>query len=359
MGTVAMAVDDPANLSLLNPALLANVGRFTMHAEGVPEFRRIEDRKSNISNTRSTNFPLLRLALAVPRVGVLGVGLGQYTDVSYELGETVSLAGHTFEQTLEGANGWSSVALSWARQLRPELKVGVDLNLLIGSYVDIWTVTPDTTGLNTTVDSLVVNHSRGPLLRLGAIYAPTERWRLGASLVPGRTIELRTERRSETGSQRMTTQDLDLPLSVGFGSSYLIDDHWLVAGDLQWTGWEQTNLQLARDNVVTRDVTRMAFGVEYKADRSGESRELRQQVAWRAGYYREPWHYLDPFGESLVDQFFSVGVGIPFPHQAGFFDLSVELGSRGDRERNHARERVMRIGVGVTLREVIAVGGSQ
>jgi hypothetical protein len=88
----------------------------------------------------------------------------------------------------------------------------------------------------------------------------------------------------------------------------------------------------------------------------GDSRSTWKRIAWRGGYYQEPWHYTDPFGESIVERFVTVGAGIPFPQHAGWFDLSVELGTRGNIERNHARERVARIGIGITLKEKVTVG---
>jgi hypothetical protein len=356
MGGVGLAVDDPSNMGMLNPALLALVKSFTMHAEAMPELRRIEDDEDRVSTPRATNFPLLRAALDVPRIGAFGLGFATFTDVNYELAGSAALDTLTFRNVLEGQNGWNRLVVSYARQLRPDLLVGLDLDVLLGSYVDVWTTTPDESGLAVTTDSLVVNHSRGPVVRLGTLYRPSPALRLAATLTAPRSIGLRPEIRTDRSARRLATSTLDLPLSVGLGTSYWLDAHWLVAADLLWTGWERTELGSTRIAHRTRNVTRLGIGAEYMSNRSGEGRSLAGRIGWRVGYSREPWHYVKVGGEPIVDHFVSVGAGIPFPEESGYLDLSIELGQRGDRELHGATERVLRIGVGVTLREVVAVG---
>ncbi len=356
MGGAALAVPDSFNLAPINPALLSQVSRFTLHGEATPEMRRATLRGPSGSQATarpsSTNFPLLRAALRVPRLGVVGVGITQWSDVSYELGDRQAVDGLEFTRRLSGKNGWNAVLLTYARAVRPELRVGVDVSVLVGSFIDIWEVDFDDPTAIDAADSLVVNHSRGPLVRLGALYQPHPRLALGATLTPGTAILLRPERRSLGGRVRGMTSSLDLPIGAGAGVSYQLNRHWLMTAELMWWDWSATALAGPRDDVVTQDVTRVAAGAEYLG--GGDS--VWGLVPLRAGFYQEPWHYVDAGGKPIVDRFITCGAGLPFAKQAGRLDVSFEWGVRGSLDDHGARERVARLGIGLTLRESVLVG---
>ena len=65
MGGVALGVDQPSNLSPLNPAVLASVDQFTVYAEAIPELRRIEDDDGRSSSYGTESAPKPRW----PRAG--------------------------------------------------------------------------------------------------------------------------------------------------------------------------------------------------------------------------------------------------------------------------------------------------
>lgn len=363
MGGASVAVEDRWNMSRANPALLAPLPGLVLYAELRRESRRIEDRGGEVRSPRSTNFPLFRVALPVPRVGVAGLGIAQYTDVSYEFRRVAGSAGDQVTEILRGQNGLDLLELTWARRVHPKVDVGIDLDLLLGSYIDIWEHQFDDPLHADSVDSLIVNHSRGPILRLGIAGLPRPRLRLGAALTFGRAIELRPEIRS-TGNAPLYQPErtLHLPASLALGASGDVDPRWRVAADLVHTRWESTDLTLGTDPVFDRsyaptvNVTRLAFGVEYQGDRSGESRRLRDRMPLRAGYAWEPWHFRDAAGEKITDHFFTAGFGLPLKEDAGVIQFAVELGFRGDREKNGARERVLRLGVGFAAKERVLVG---
>jgi hypothetical protein len=363
MGGVSVAVPDSWNLSRINPALLAATPGFVLHGEVIRESRRIEDQNGEVRKPRSANFPLFRLAVPVPRIGAFGLGFAQYTDVSYELRQDDGGKGEPVTQILRGRNGLHLLDIAWARAVHPKLDVGLALGVVLGSYIDVWENRFDDPDLSDSIDSLIVNHSRGPLLTLGATGTPAPRWRVGGAFTLGRDIDLRPEIRT-TGqpSRRLPESELHLPASLAVGASHELDDHWRLAGDLVHTRWAATDLSLGSDptlnrsEVPTENVTRVAVGVEYQGDRSGESSRLRDRIPLRAGYAWEPWHFRDPFGERIVDHFVTGGLGIPLPEGAGVVQLALELGFRGDLDRNRARERVVRLGLGLAAREQVVVG---
>lgn len=363
MAGVSVAVDDRWNLSRMSPALITATSGFTIHAALTAEARSVEDRSGQTRSPRSTNFPLLRLTLPVPKIGVIGVGAAQYADVSYAFTNTDNVGGTVATQTLRGKNGLNVVGLTYARRVHPRLDVGIDLEFLLGSYVDIWETSFDDPDLLPSIDSLVVNHSRGPILRLGALGRPHPRIRLGGAFTFGRDLEIRSEiRKTNVGARFLPTTQLHLPASLALGVTGDLDAHWRLGADLVHTRWETTELVLGADPILNRtyvptvNVTRFAVGAEYRGDRTDEAAGLRQRIPLRVGYAWEPWHFRDAFGEKIIEHLFTAGVGIPLPEDTGIVDISFELGYRGDREANGVRERILRLGIGFTGQERVAVG---
>jgi hypothetical protein len=363
MGGASVAVPDPWNLSPLNPAVVARIPGFILHGEVVRESRRVEVQGGEVRKPRSTALPLLRLAVPVPKVGALALGLAQYTDVSYVFENSGAVDGEPVTQILRGKNGLNLLDVGWARQVHPQIDVGADVGFVLGSYVDVWENRFDNPEFTDSIDSLIVNHSRGPILRLGMLASPRTATRLGAAFTFGRDIELRPEvRTSQEPSRRLAETDLHLPAALALGGSHDLDSHWRLAADLVHTRWASTELGVGVDSLLTRpplptlNVTRLAVGVEYRGDRTGESKRLRDRVALRAGYGWEPWHFRDPFGEKITDHVLSGGLAVPMPEDAGVLQVAVELVMRGDEERNGVHERVVRMGVGLAVRERVLVG---
>ncbi len=363
MGGASVAVPDTWNLSRANPALLAATPGYVVYGELVRESRRIEDRAGEVRKPRSTALPLFKLGVPVPKVGVVGLELAQFTDVSYEFRRDEVVDGEPVTQILRGKNGLNLLELGWAHHVHPRLDVGFDLGLVLGSYVDVSESQFTNPQINDSVDSLVVNHDRGPILRLGLLAAPDRGTRLGLAFTFGRDLGLRSEiRSSERPPRGLKESKLHLPASIAFGASRDLDSHWRLAGDVVHTRWASTHLQLGNDPVLNRDglptenVTRLAIGVEYQGDRTGESKRVRDRLPLRAGYGWEPWHFRDPFGERITQHVLSAGVGVLMPENAGVLQLALEVVLRGDQEKNGAHERVFRLGVGLAARERLLVG---
>jgi hypothetical protein len=364
MGGVSVAVPDGWNLSRINPALMAPFEGFLLHGEFIRESRQVEDRDGEVREPRSVNFPLFRLAVPVSRVGTFGLGLSQYTDVSYAFRVDGEVDGEPFTQILRGKNGLELLELSWARAVHPRLDIGANVGFVLGSYIDIWENQFANPQFSDSIDSLIVNHSRGPVLTLGATGAPDPDLplRVGGAFTFGRDLELRPEIRSGGDSRRLPESELHLPVSFALGASGDVGPHWRLGADIVHTRWAATDLNLGmnpllnRSDVTTENVTRLSVGAEYQGDRSGESRRMRDRIPLRAGYRWEPWHFRDSFGEKIVDHFLTAGFGFPFTQDAAVVQFAFEFGFRGDKDKNGVRERVTRLGLSLGARERLVTG---
>jgi hypothetical protein len=362
MGNTSVGVDDPWNMGRGNPATLANVGAYVIHGELMREGLQIESDTGDRADPNSTNLPQVRLGIKVPKVGVLGLALAEVTSVSYSFQEAGVEDGEAVLRTFEGKNGLDVLTLTYARQFRPRIALGADLDFMLGSFQDIWTTDfVDPQGFD-TIDSLVVEHSVGPVLRLGILANVRPHLDLGAALTFGRNLELRPEIKTQSGiSQELPRYDLSLPLTIAFGASGDLSSRWRATGDFTYSNWSATDLTLGTNPVLNRsyaptaDVVKLGFGVEYQRDRNPDVRSYWKRVPIRGGFAWEPWNILDTHGEKLTDKIVTGGLGLPLGEGIGVIQLAMQYVWRGDVAKNDAEERVFRLGVGFTAREKVAV----
>ena len=362
MGNTSVGTDDPWNLGRGNPATLGKIRAYFLSGELLREARSIDSDTGDHSDPLSTNVPQVRVGLAVAKVGVLGLALADITQVSYALREISQESGETVVRTLSGKNGLETLTLSYARQVEPRIAIGVDLDFVLGSFQDIWrTDFADITAFD-TVDSLIVEHSMGPMLRLGILGRAHQRLDLGAALTFGRDLELRPEIQNESGvTEELPHYDLHLPLTLALGASGDLSHQWRGAFDFTYVNGSSTDLTLGTDPILNRrfvptaDVTKIGVGVEYQRDRLMESRGYFNHVPLRAGFAWEPWAILDTHGEKIQDKFFTAGAGFPVGDQVGMIQVAMQYGWRGDVDKNDAEERILRLGIGFTARERVAV----
>jgi hypothetical protein len=364
MGGVSVAVADRWNVSRANPATLADVRGFVVHGEMLGERLSTADQSGEDYSAHATSFPWFRLGVEIDRVGTFGLGVAPYTIVDYEFESIDRSSGVPVVQSFTGDDALSVLTVSYARRVRPALDLGIDLDLPIGSYNDIYsTKFPPDNGYVNTTDSLVVNVDRSPILRLGAAGTVRRGLRVGGAVTFGRDIGIRSEIKGNVQDPRSVTDaDLHLPASLLLGVAYDIDSRWRVAADIGRTWWGATELDLGddplltRSNIETRDVTRFGIGAEYQRDRALETRNIWARMPWRGGYSYTPWYFRDGYGQEINEHVVSAGAGLPFADTFGMVQLAFELGFRGDREKNGASERFIRLGISLSARERVPVG---
>lgn len=364
MGGVSVAVPDRWNVSRANPATLADVRGFVVHGEMILERLSTADWNGEDYSAHSTAFPWFRLGVEVPTVGTFGLGVAPYTIVDYEFVNFNQSGSVPLTETFTGDDALSVLTFSYARRIRPRLDIGIDLDLPIGSYNDIYATTFGAgEGYVNTRDSLIVNVDRSPVLRLGVAGTVRRGLRLGGAFTFGRDIGIRSEIKGNIQDPRSVTDaDLHLPAALLLGAAYDVNPSWRVAADIGHTWWGSTDLDLGddphltRSNIETRDVTRFGVGAEYQRDRALETRNIWARMPWRGGYSYTPWYFRDGYGQEINEHVVSAGAGLPFADTFGMVQLAFELGFRGDREKNGASERFFRLGISLSARERVPVG---
>ncbi|MCG8604747.1 hypothetical protein MJD09_07095, partial [bacterium] len=140
-------------------------------------------------------------------------------------------------------------------------------------------------------------------------------------------------------------KNLEVPVTIGFGTSVRVFDKLLVGADYlrqNWSGVESTSY--------VNDSQRLGVGVEYFP---GGSRldSYWSKVAYRAGFYYKDMGLEDPLGEKVTEFLGSLGLGLPVKWSAARIDLALEAGRRGSMSKNPFRENIIRFTATVSVGE--------
>lgn len=121
--------------------------------------------------------------------------------------------------------------------------------------------------------------------QLGTYYIHNDDWRYGASLrSPTWMEQFEYNAEDETGMPRTLRADLDLPLIFSLGTSYSGVDDWLLALDVRYLDYENTD---GFGDRATFDSTGRLTGLDYSsvlAVAFGVQREVSERLTLRGGY---------------------------------------------------------------------------
>jgi len=156
LGGVGAAEHGLREISLVNPASLADVERILLELTSLPELRRVSAATVPAETVRETTFPSARAVIALPGRIVLGASYVAGTNAEFSAVRDEN-AGAPSTVTIEGNGGMNFLRVSLARRIVPALRLGVDWEVIAGSYQESWVRTFSDSGLATTRDSLSVN----------------------------------------------------------------------------------------------------------------------------------------------------------------------------------------------------------
>ena len=142
--------------------------------------------------------------------------------------------------------------------------------------------------------------------------------------------------------------NMSLPSAFGVGLAVGITDRWWLSSQYWMREAPGTSgfQQLAGG---IRDETMIGVGLERRLGREGG---FFGRIPIRFGFYQNQWHLEAPRGEAIVSRFFTAGTGFGLPNRPGSIDFSIEFGQIGSVDSNGADERMIRIGIGLSMSEV-------
>jgi hypothetical protein len=349
LGGAGAAEHGPRDISLVNPASLSDVDRILLQLTALPAARRVST-SSGVSETAyETTFPSARGVIALPGRMVISGSYVAGTDAEFRVVRSEN-QGVPSTVEIDGTGGMNFLRASVARRMAPWLRIGADWEVISGSYRELWFRTFSDPGLAPARDTLETK------------YPKKARWRFGTQLVHGgwtlggvfeTSQDLPVEQRQSTAgaSQTAVVGRLKYPSGLAVGISAPLREHLRAVAQYRRQNWSRSTFPSTL--VDFRAQQRFSFGIERtRPAEAGGS--IWSRIPLRVGGYFLQWPDLLPRagasditgGTVAVDErALTFGAGIVTKDQGGGLDLSLELGTRGDKDGLGVTEKFARLGI--------------
>lgn len=354
LGGAGVAEHGPRTFSLTNPASLADVERILIEGTILPTWRRVDATSEPSETAHETTFPSLRAVIALPGRVVLGGAYLAGTSAQFGVDRTGSGgAGSTLR--VDGTGGMTFARVSLARRIHSAISVGLDYDVVSGSYREEWAYAFSDSSLAASRDTIEVTYARRGRWRLG-VEATVRGATLGAVLEAPRSLPLTATQRADGTSLSRSTGQLRLPTGYIFGASVPLGDRYRGVAQYRRASYDRSTLETST-LVDFRAEERYSVGFErLRAAEAGAGPLGRLPL--RIGAYLLRWPDLLPRagasditgGTAGVNEWaVTLGTGLRSRDEGGAIDLSLEAGSRGSRDELGARERFVRLAISLQV----------
>lgn len=348
LGLSSFASPDSNNAATANIAALADIDAFTLSFVQILSTSNINTETESAARNRY-QIPELSFAVPLRRGIVLATGYRMrfqaYMDFEYE--RTYPDIPSTFEEHRQRGSLFT-VPISLAWKITPWLNVAGELQLERGSLSNEVSINFRKLGYG-NVESKRERFFNGVSWSASILLKVHPRIFIAAAFddqIDYQVDEKFTYSRPDLNSA--TEWDYNLPISYSGAISLGISKRWWLSSHYWFreapdpTGFPQLEGSL-------RDERLLAFGIERTG--SGEG-GFFSRTPIRLGFYENIWHLEYPIGQQVKGLFFTFGTGFSMPGGPGIFDISFEFGQIGSIDDNGLVERMMRIGVGMSLSEI-------
>ncbi len=348
LGGAGAAEHGPRDISLVNPASLADVDRILLQVTVTPAMRRISSPAAN-EDAHETTFPSARGIIALPGRIVLSGSYVAGTDAEFTVIRDEN-QGAPSTIRVDGSGGLNFLRVSLARRIAPAFRLGVDWEVIAGSYHETWRRTFTDPALAAARDTLDVKYPKKGRFRFGGQLVK-DAWSLGAVYEMSQGLPLEQRRSTAGASDVFTGQRLTIPTGFVVGASAPMRGRLRAVAQYRRANWSRSSLQ--SDLVDFRPLQRFSLGVE-RAHGAPTAMSFWRRIPLRIGAYVLQWPDLLPragavdlSGGSVAvnERALTLGAGLITKDQGGGLDLSLELGTRGDKSDLGVSEKFARLGI--------------
>ena len=182
----------------------------------------------------------------------------------------------------------------------------------------------------------------------GLIINPFKKLTLGAIYSPN--INLKNETNIYysflTDTSLSHEGSLTFPGYWGFGGTYQLQKHILVGLEYLQKDWSvlTINDQPVEDS---HKINRLSLGGEFTFSQN-ESDPYWKKIFYRLGFSTQPHFTLDPDGNTIKENWFTLGFGLPLWGRKTQIDIALNFGKRGSLETNGLTENLFRLSLSLT-----------
>jgi len=348
LGGAGVAEHGPRDISLVNPASLSDVDRILLQVTLLPAYRRISS-PTVTENANETSFPSARAIIALPGGIVLGGSYVAGTNAEFTVVRD-EVQGAPSRLRVDGHGGLNFLRVSLARRMANALRIGADWEVISGSYRETWFRTFSDSGLAAARDTIEVGYPKKGRFRVGAQLVK-DQWTLGAVFETSQTLPIEQRRSTVGASEVFAGKRLEIPTGFAVGLSAPLRERLRAVAQYRRANWSRSSLE--SDLVDFRALQRFSFGIE-RAGGGAEGSSLWRRIPLRVGAYVLQWPDLFPRagaadlsgGSAVVNErALTLGAGLVTKDQGGGLDLSLELGTRGDKSDLGVNEKFARLGI--------------
>ncbi|MFH0991765.1 MAG: hypothetical protein V1799_17290 [bacterium] len=351
MGGSGIGLAGDGFINLLNPA---GIGRLSYtRIDGGFEYTSLSSKDANASGSRQRGgFKALAFAFPISREhGVSAMlDISPYSSVNYALKSSDS----TLEQTFLGKGGLTQVSLGGSVSPAGSLLLGFKFNYIFGQiYQNARYNFSDPTFYDSEIDRS--DYYGAANVSLGAIYQQVgtalnmpslEHLTIGFVLSTPSTFSIDRER-TYLDTTFTSAANADLPASIGFGASYLIDAKYVLTADIAQQYWGTAKF-FGTVPPELKNSTRFSAGFEVIPQRDRNT--FISQMTYRAGFSYNS-SYLT-FGGTAIEEFSATaGFGFPIGIDANL-NLGLQVGTRGTTSNKLQRDTFFRLNLSLSASEM-------
>lgn len=357
MGGTGIALMDNGSINLLNPAGMSriNITRFSIGFE----YNSYSSKDESGSSSYSTGgFQGLAFAIPISQENgiVMLIDATPYSKVNYAISSSSfnTLSGSIQHQAFYGSGGLSYLGLGLSVSPLNTLHLGGHVNYMYGSTRQYQTSNFDSSSyLNTTFDRTI--YYSGFAFALGAIYddfgnifdlSSSHNLSLGLTIRTACSLDADAER-TYTDSMTIQKGTANIPLSIGFGLSYLYKNKYRFLGDVVFENWGDLK-PFALDPVPLRNSYRTSIGFEAIPEKGAST--FWKRIFYRAGFaYNSTYYQVNGIG---INEFcITGGIGLPMYYES-WLNIGIQVGLRGTIDNNLQKDLILRLSVAVSASEL-------
>lgn len=352
LGGAGAAEHGARAFSHVNPASVAEVDHLMLEGTVMPSMRRVSPLSGESETARETVVPSLRALVRIPRLFTLGGAYIVGTNGRFGIDRPESL-GVPSTLRVDGTGGIDLIRITLARRVSPALNLGVDYEVIAGSFREDWARDFDDPALATTRDTLETTWERQGRWRFGA-QAHRGTWGIGAVYELSRRLPLASTQRTAGTFVREEHRNLIVPAGFAVGAMAPVTERLRAVAQYRRADWSRESLQ--SDRVDFRAQERWSFGLELLPP--PEATRFWSRLPLRVGATVLTWpDLLVPAGATDItggtagvkEWAVSLGSGVRSQDRGGAIDFSLEAGSRGDREALGVSEKFVRFAVSLQV----------
>src|SRR5258706_6582210 len=237
LGGAGVAEHGPRDISLVNPASVADVDRLLLQATVIPSLRRVTATNAT-ENVNETTFASARALIALPGRIVLGGSYVAGTDAEFTV-RRQETQGVVSNLQVDGTGGMNFLRVTLARRIIPALRLGADWEVIAGNYRETWVRTFADSGLTTSRDTVLVKYPKKGRFRIGAQLVKGE-WTLGGVFETSQSLPIETSRSTPGAVALATGPRLILPTGFAVGASAPLAERLRAVAQYRRANWRRT-----------------------------------------------------------------------------------------------------------------------